>query len=501
VHRPGATDDDRRRDQRTRAPAEQPAAAEHQGGQVDQAVAGWHVGGDVVEPVRVRLEERREGVLHGRRDGDDHERLHPHQRRLPGQQPAEQPPGGDPEGDLLDEGAAAVAPQDDADPRDDDGGHREVGVRRGTAQGRHSHPGSLPGRRPPGLAPAGSLRISVAGGLITLTRGNGYVMDTRTNTDDTGTRGATGEEAGSPQEIPAKGWLQITKRAFKEASKDQVPLLAAGVAFYAFLSLFPAMIATVMVYGLLFDPRQVEQQVQSVAGALPTEARDLLLSQLQSITETNQQALGVGLVIAVAAALWSASAGTGNLITAVNIAYDEDETRGFLKRKGLALLLTLGAIVFVVVAVALVAVAPVVLGQVVGGGPLRWLLEAARWVGLLVAVTVALAIIFRLAPDRDAPRMKWVSVGAAVATLLWLVASLGFSLYVNNFGSYAETYGAMAGVVVLLLWLWLTCYMVLLGAEINAESEQQTARDTTKGEERPLGQRGAVKADTPPQQG
>ena len=197
-------------------------------------------------------------------------------------------------------------------------------------------------------------------------------------------------------------------------------------------------------------------------------------------------------------ALWSASGGVGNVITAINAAYDEEETRGFVKRKALALGLTFGGILFAVVAVTLIAVAPVLLDEFFPSGIIRVLLEAARWIGLLVAVAVALAVLYRIAPDRDAPKMHWVSVGAAVSTVVWLVASLGFSLYVDNFGSYGKTYGALAGVVVLMLWLWISAFVVLLGAEINAEAEQQTVTDTTVGSPAPLGERGAYKADSLP---
>lgn len=307
-----------------------------------------------------------------------------------------------------------------------------------------------------------------------------------------------GEQADDPREIPRAGWFQIVKRAWAEAKSDQVPLLAAGVAFYSFLALFPAMIAAVMLYGLVRDPEDVRRQVDDLSAALPSDAASLLTTQLEAITSTSSGSLGLGLLVSLVLALWSASGGVGNLLSAINVAYDEEETRGFVKRKGLSLLLTLAAIVFVVVTISLVAVAPAVLDNLVEGGPLRWGLEAARWVGLVAAMTVALAVLYRVAPDRDDPEFKWVSVGAAVATVVWLAASLGFSLYVDNFGSYNKTYGALAGVVVLLLWLWLTMYIVLLGAEVNAEAEQQTARDTTVGQDRPLGQRDAVKADTLP---
>jgi len=294
----------------------------------------------------------------------------------------------------------------------------------------------------------------------------------------------------------------VTKRAWAEAKTDQVPLLAAGVAFFGFLSLFPAIIAAVMTYGLVANPRQIRDQISGVTDALPKDARSLVMGQIDTITSTPQQSLGIGVVVALALALWSASGGVGNLISAVNLAYDEEETRGFVRRKALALGMTLGAIIFALVAIGLVAVAPAVfdaLGLSTAG---RLIAEVVRWVLLLALVMAALAVVFRVAPDRDAPKFAWVTIGAIIATVIWLIASLGFSFYVDNFGSYSKTYGSLAAVVVMLLWLWITCYIVLLGAEINAESEAQTVEDTTKGPAKPLGDRGAVKADSlPPAEG
>jgi len=309
-----------------------------------------------------------------------------------------------------------------------------------------------------------------------------------------------GADADKPTEIPPKGWLQVLKRGMAEAKVDQVPLLAAGVAFFSFLSIFPAMIALVTVYGLVADPATVKDQVSSLSDSLPAEAATLLTGQLTQLTSAPPKALGLSLIISILIALWSASGGVGQLITAVNTAYDEEETRGFVKRKLLALGLTLAAIVFMVIMISLVAVAPPLLANLLPSGPLRWLLEIARWVLLVVLVAVALAVLYRVAPARDAPKMAWVSTGAGFATLLWVIASIGFTIYVSNFGSsgYAKTYGALAGVVVLLLWLWITCYAILLGAEINAESEEQTLSDTTKGPPQPIGQRDAVKADSLP---
>ena len=307
-----------------------------------------------------------------------------------------------------------------------------------------------------------------------------------------------GATANEPRQIPKKGWLQVTKRAWAEAKADQVPLLAAGVAFYSFLSLFPAMIAAVTIYGLVADPATVARQAKALSEALPKDAASIITDQMNAIASQPQQSLGLGLIIALALALWSASGGVGNIVTAINVAYDEEETRGFVKRKALSLGFTFGGIIFAVVAVFLIAVAPPLLDAFFPSGAIHWGLQVVRWVGLAIAVSVALAVLYRFAPDRDAPRFAWVSVGATVATVLWLLASLGFSLYVDNFGSYGKTYGALAGVAVLMLWLWITAYIVLLGAEINAEAEQQTVQDTTVGAPKPLGERDAVKADNLP---
>jgi membrane protein len=305
-----------------------------------------------------------------------------------------------------------------------------------------------------------------------------------------------GGRAERPTEIPARGWIQIAKRGWKEAKADQVPLLAAGVAFYAFLAIFPALIAIVSIYGLFADPSTITNQLNSLTAALPDQARQVITDQVTALTTRGRQTLGIGLILSVVIALWSASAGISNLLTAINIAYDEEEKRGFVKKRLLSLGLTLGAIVFMVIVLGLVAVLPPLLKAVFGTGPLRWILQILGWLVLVVLVAAVLAILYRLGPDRDAPRMAWVSVGAVVATLIWLAASIGFSIYASTFGNYAKTYGVFAGIVVLLFWLWLTMYAILLGAEINAEAEQQTIEDTTKGEEEPLGGRGAVKADS-----
>ena len=305
-----------------------------------------------------------------------------------------------------------------------------------------------------------------------------------------------GVDAETPTQIPAQGWKQILKRAWKEQNDDNIGLIAAGVAYYAFTALFPALIAAVTLYGLFADPQTVSDQAAKLTKSLPADTASVITKQLSSIATTSNSALGVGLVVSLLGALFSASGGVGNVIKAVNIAYDEEETRGFLKLRGLALLLTFGAIVFVVVAIGLIAVLPALFDNIGLGSFGTLIANVVRWVALIVFMLIALAVLYRYAPDRDAPKFRWVGLGAVVATLLWVVASAGLSIYVSNFGSYGKTYGALAGVIVLLLWLYVTAFIVLLGAEINSESEQQTEKDSTEGPAVPMGERRAVKADS-----
>ena len=306
-----------------------------------------------------------------------------------------------------------------------------------------------------------------------------------------------GGKAQRPTEIPALGWKQVAKRGWKEAKADQVPLLAAGVAYYAFMAIFPALIAVVSIYGLFADPSTIANQLNSLTTALPEQASKVITDQITALT-ARRATLGLGFIISLVIALWSASAGISNLMSAINVAYDEEEKRGFIKKRLLSLGLTVAAIIFMVVVLGIVAVLPPLLKAVFGTGALRWVLQILGWLVLLALVVVALALIYRVAPDRDAPKMRWVSAGAIVATVIWLAASIGFSIYASTFGNYAKTYGVFAGIVVLLFWLWLSMYAILLGAEINAEAEGQTIADTTKGPEEPLGERGAVKADSIP---
>jgi membrane protein len=305
-----------------------------------------------------------------------------------------------------------------------------------------------------------------------------------------------GREAERPSEIPPRGWFAILKRVKAEVKEDNVPLLAAGVAFYAMLAIFPAIIAVATVYGMVADPDQVESQVSEFAKGLPSGADELLTEQLKNVTSAGRQSLSIGLAVSLLAVLWSVSSGVQGLVKSLNLVYDERETRGFVKLRGLSLLLTLGAIVVAMVALALIAVFPGVVDDLGLGRAGELAASIGRWVVLALLVLTALAVVYRYAPDRANPRWRWVSWGAVVGLVLWLLGSVGFSWYVDNFGKYNQTYGALAAVIVLLLWLFLSAFAVLVGAELDAETERQTARDTTTGPERPLGERDAQVADT-----
>ena len=307
---------------------------------------------------------------------------------------------------------------------------------------------------------------------------------------------AAGREAEHPGQIPPRGWFAVLRRVKAEVKDDNVSLLAAGVAFYAMLAIFPAIIAVVTVYGMVADPNQVQSQVSQFAKSLPSGAGDLITNQLTNVVRAGRQALSIGLVLSLLAVLWSVSSGVQGLIKGLNVIYDERETRGFIKLRGLALLLTVGALLVTVVPLALITVFPGVIDNFGLGRAGQLAASIARWVLLAVLVLIALGVVYRLGPDRANPRWRWVSLGAVVALVLWLLGSIGFSWYVDNFGKYNQTYGALAAVIILLLWLFLSAFAVLLGAEFDAETERQTARDTTTGPERPLGRRDAEVADT-----
>ena len=304
-----------------------------------------------------------------------------------------------------------------------------------------------------------------------------------------------GRQAETPSKIPLAGWKDIAFRLKDEIANDRIGLIAAGVAFYGLLALFPAITALVAISGLLVEPNQIVEQLNALSGVMPEEVITIITAQASSVAGSREGGLGLAAVFGILVALYSASKGMASLMQGINVAYDENEERGFVKLKlvtfGLTVLLMLGLLIAMLSTLAL----PAFLAYVQLGWMLEGVITVALWVGLFFATIVGLSVLYRYAPSRDAAEWRWTSIGALVGCLLWISASAGFAFYVSNFGSYNESFGTLAGVIVLLMWFWISAFIILLGAELNAELEAQTMVDTTQGEDQPMGSRDAVKAD------
>jgi membrane protein len=286
------------------------------------------------------------------------------------------------------------------------------------------------------------------------------------------TREGQGFGAGRPRHVSAGGWRESLARIRNQVAEDRLTVIAAGVAFFALLAVFPALATLVSIYGLVFDPQAITQQLESLRGVVPGRAVDLMLGQVQFL-QSHRGALGWGAAGGVLITLWTSSAGVRALIKALNAAYDINERRSFLKRAGLSLLLTLCAIGVVLVAIAAVVVLPASAGLAREGSWATGLIQVLRWPLVAAVFWLGAAVIYRYGPCRPRPAWRRVSWGAGAATLLWLVGSGLFSWYVSNFGRYNETYGSMGAVMILLLWFLLSAFAVLLGAEINVELERR----------------------------
>ncbi|WP_244639576.1 YihY/virulence factor BrkB family protein [Aureimonas endophytica] len=304
-----------------------------------------------------------------------------------------------------------------------------------------------------------------------------------------------GRHAGTPREIPAKGWRDILWRTFGEFSDDRLLLVSAGVTFYVLLALFPAITALISIYGLFTDPVAINEQLQGLAGILPGGAVSIIGEQMQRVTAHSDGKLGFGMIFGLGLALWSANAGMKTLFDALNIVYEEEEKRGFVRLTLVSLAFTLGTLVFLVLALSGIVVLPVALKFVGLGGLESWLL-LLRWPVLLVVVAAGLSLIYRVGPSRRPAKWRWLTWGSALAAVLWSLFSILFSWYVQNFGNYDETYGSLGAAIGFMTWIWISTVVVLLGAELNAEIEHQTAEDSTAKSPRPMGQRGAEMADT-----
>jgi membrane protein len=318
-----------------------------------------------------------------------------------------------------------------------------------------------------------------------------------------GVRAAGGGDGGSrpgrgarrPSHIPFSGWLQVLRRTLRDVASDRGSLIASGCAFWATLSLFPAISMLVSLYGLVFNPDSVEPQLDNIRRLLPAPAFTLIAERVRTLVSHPGATLGASLVISTAVTLWSASTGTKSLLSALNLAYEEQEQRGFLKFQAVGLVMTLGAILGAILGLAILVLLPAVISFLGLSAYTKGLVRFGAFAVLLAFVLLALSLLYRFGPSRRMARWHWVTPGSLVATVLWLIASILFSFYVQHVASFDVTYGPLGAVAGIMMWFWVTAYVVLLGAELNAELELQTEEDTTEGGPRPMGQRGAFVAD------
>jgi membrane protein len=305
-----------------------------------------------------------------------------------------------------------------------------------------------------------------------------------------------GRQAAWPAEIPPKGWKDILLRVYTNISKHRVLALAAGMTYYSILAIFPAIAAVVAIYGLFSDPAAIAQHLDQASGFLPGGAIDVAREQLTRVASKGSQTLGLTFAIGLVTSVWSANAAMKSLFDTLNIVHGEEESRSFLKLNSISLGFTMGGVAFILTALSSIIVVPVALNYVGLSNVGDFLVRIGRWPAMYLILTLALAVIYRYGPDRETPRWRWVTWGSAIAALLWLAVSGLFSWYASSFGKFNETYGSLGAVIGFMTWLWISAIVILLGAEIDAEMEHQTRRDTTTGSPKPMGMRGARMADT-----
>ncbi len=304
-----------------------------------------------------------------------------------------------------------------------------------------------------------------------------------------------GRHAENPTDIPASGWKDILVRVYLEFIKDRVLAVAAGVTFYTLLALFPGIIALVTLYGLFADASVINDHLAQLHAVLPSGAVEIIGDQVKRIASKPSGTLGLTFFTGLVVSIWSANAAMKAMFDALNVVYEEEEKRSFIMLNLRSLTFTVGGLIFAIIALNAIVVVPLVF-NFLGLGSEAWLIAALRWPALLLVILGALSVLYRFGPSREHARWRWVGVGSLVAGLLWLVASLLFSWYVSNFGTYNETYGSLGAVIGFMTWIWISSTIILVGGEINAEMEHQTGRDTTTGKPLPLGARRARMADT-----
>lgn len=305
-----------------------------------------------------------------------------------------------------------------------------------------------------------------------------------------------GRRARTPWRIPWTGWKDILWRTYTRTSEDRLFAVAAGVVFYGLLAVFPAITAIVSLYGLFAKASSISEHLSMASGILPAGALGIMQDQVSRLTAKGDAKLTFGFVFGLGVALWSANAGMKAIIDALNVVYDEKEKRGFIKLNLLSLAFTLAGIGSLLLAIGAVVVLPLMLAYLGLQSSANTLFRLSRWPLLLLLIILGLAMLYRFGPSRREPRWEWLTVGSLLAAGAWIAASALLSWYLANFANYDATYGSLGAAIGMMMWMWVTSIVILLGAELNSEIEHQTAVDSTVGGDKPLGARGAVMADT-----
>jgi membrane protein len=320
--------------------------------------------------------------------------------------------------------------------------------------------------------------------------------DTDESVDEAEREPGRGRHADAPTQIPPKGLKDVFWRLVSEIVADRVMLIAAGVTYYLLLASFPALGVLVSLYGFIADTTTLGAQIGFLSSVLPPGALDIVLSQLTTLTAQKTSTLSFAFVVSFLIALWSANGGVKALFDAMNVAYGETEKRSIVRLNLMSLAFTLGALAIATVLIFAIGVLPLALAFLHLDNSVELLAKWVRWPFLLVLVGIAIMMIYRYGPSREKAKLRWISWGAIFSTLCWMAASVLFSYYLSNFAHYNATYGTLGAVIGLMVWIWISVIIVIVGAELNAELEHQTISDTTTGAPKPLGERGAVMADT-----
>jgi membrane protein len=305
-----------------------------------------------------------------------------------------------------------------------------------------------------------------------------------------------GRHAAKPSEIPARGLMDVFWRVYAGISEDRIMLIAAGVTYYLLLALFPAASALVSIYGFVSDPAAIADRIAFLSAIMPADALNIFLDQVRALTSEQGATLSIGLIGGLALAIWSANNGMKALFEAMNVAYAESEKRSIIRLNLISLLFTLGALLLAIVVIVSMGVVPAVLKYMWLDRWTETIIRFARWPVMMLFVAGGIMMIYRFGPSREPARLRWLTWGAAFATVAWLAASMAVTWYLGNIADYNATYGTLGALIGFMVWTWISVIIVIVGAEINAELEHQTAQDTTTGPPEPLGDRGAFMADT-----